>query len=215
MRISPILYGALVLVIFLGAIFGFRLAGIWSVSGKVTSSGEAVQPLSDDTDTIKGWMTLEQITAVYDVSLEDLLTQFNLPEDTPASTAIKDLESEEFSVTGLRDWLQSLKTSTQPTETQVSLPVTPMPGFTATLVPAQLETTPLPSEHIAIDKTVTGKTTFQDLLDWGVPAETIELIIGGELPALDTLIKDYVTQQGIQFSTIKAAIQVEVDKTKG
>ncbi|PWB49555.1 MAG: hypothetical protein C3F13_19355 [Anaerolineales bacterium] len=214
MRIPPILYGALVLVIYLGTVFGFKLAGIWSVSGKVTSGGEAVQPLPNDVDTIKGWMTLEQITAVYDVSLEDLLAHFNLPDDTPASTAIKDLESEEFSVTNLRDWLQSLGISTQPGETQTPLPISPTPAVTSTATPAQFEATPLSTEHITLEKNVTGKTTFQDLLDWGVPEEIIAQIIGGDLPALNTLVKDYVTQQGIQFSTIKTALQAEVEKAK-
>ncbi len=214
MRISPILYGALVLIIYLGTVFGFKFAGIWSISGKVTSAGESVQPLPDDVDTIKGWMTLEQISVVYHVTLEDLLAHFNLPEDTPASTAIKDLESEAFSVTNLRAWLQSLVISTQPGETQTPLPVTPTPAGSSTAAPAQLEATPLPTEHITLEKTVTGKTTFQDLLDWGVPEETIVQIIGGELPALNTLIKDYATQQGIQFSTIKTALQAEVEKTK-
>jgi hypothetical protein len=170
--------------------------------------------LPDDVDTIKGWMTLEQITEVYDVSLEDLLAHFNLPDDTPASTAIKDLESEEFSVTNLRDWLQSLGISTQPAETQPPLPITPTPAVTSTATPAQLEATPLPTEHITLEKTVTGKTTFQDLLDWGVSEEIIAQIIGGDLPALNALVKDYVTQQGIQFSTIKTALQAEVEKTK-
>jgi hypothetical protein len=75
-------------------------------------------------------------------------------------------------------------------------------------------TTPLPTEHIATDKTVTGKTTFQELRDWGVPEEAIRQIIGGDLPALSTVIKDYVTQKGLEFALVKAALQAEVDKTK-
>ena len=62
MRIKPYLFGILVLVIFLGTILAFQAAGIWSISGKTTASGEAVQPSADDVNTIKGWMTLEQIS---------------------------------------------------------------------------------------------------------------------------------------------------------
>jgi hypothetical protein len=39
-------------------------------------------------------------------------------------------------------------------------------------------------------------------------------IIGGELPPLSTVIKDYVTGQGLEFSSVKALLQAEVDKTK-
>jgi hypothetical protein len=34
------------------------------------------------------------------------------------------------------------------------------------------------------------------------------------LPALSTVIKDYATGKGLEFSSMKAALQVEVDKTK-
>ena len=111
MRINPIIYGVLVLTIFFGIILGFQAAGICSISGKVTANGEAVQPSVADVNTIKGWMTLEQIATTFNVPLADLLKQFSLPADTPPTTAIKDLESDTFDTTSLRDWLQSL---TQP-----------------------------------------------------------------------------------------------------
>lgn len=210
MRIPPILFGALVLVIFLGTILGFQAAGIWSTSGKITNTGDAVQPSVDDVNTIKGWMTLEQISTVYSVPLADLLEQFNLLANTPASTAIKDLESEEFSVTNLRTWLQSLA---MPVQQDTTTPA-PQPTSTPAVAPVELEATPLPTKHVVSDKTVTGKTTFQDLLDWGIQEETIRQIIGGDLPTPATVIKDYVTQNGMEFSPIKTALQVEVDKTK-
>jgi hypothetical protein len=93
---------------------------------------------------------------------------------------------------------------------------TPIQQATSTpvVMPTEPVTTPLPTEHIATDKTVTGKTTFQELRDWGVPEEAIRQIIGGDLPALSTVIKDYVTQKGLEFAPVKAALQAEVDKTK-
>lgn len=211
MRINPYLFGILVLVIFLGTIWGFQAAGIWSISGKLTGSGKAVQPAADNVDTIKGWMTLEQIVNTYNVSLADILAQFSLPADTPISTAVKDLESDTFSVTELRAWLQSRMEPTQPT-------TTPIPAQQETHTPAgtpdEPQSTLLPSEHIEPDKKVTGKTTFQEILDWGVPEETMREIIGGELPALSTIVKDYATQTGMAFSEIKDALQAEADKIK-
>jgi len=210
MRIPPILFGILVLAVFLGTILGFQAAGIWSVSGKI-KDGQDVQPSADDVNTIKGWMTLEQISTIYNVPLAELLAQFNLPADTPTSTAIKDLESEEFSVTNLRTWLLTLPENTPPQ-------VTPMPTAQVTtpptVTPTEALATPLPTQHEVPDKKITGKTTFQDLLDWGVPVEVIQRIIGGDLPTPATVIKDYLTQKGIEFSPIKTALQNEVDKIK-
>ncbi len=90
------------------------------------------------------------------------------------------------------------------------------PAAEATAAPQTAESaaTPAPTEHIAPDRTVTGKTTFQDLLDWGVTQETIETILGSQMPGSGTVIKDYLAQQGLEFSTLKTQFQAEVDKTK-
>jgi len=52
MRIPPILFGTLVIAVFLGTILGFQVVGIWSVSGKI-KDGQDVQPAADDVNTIK------------------------------------------------------------------------------------------------------------------------------------------------------------------
>jgi len=211
MRIKPYLFGITVIAIFLGVILAFQTAGVWSVSGKTTGSGEEVQPSAEDVDTIKGWMTLDQISTTYQVPLADILKQFNLPADTAASTAIKDLETDLFSVTELKAWLQS---QIQPAQLDgagtPSQQTTPTPIVT----PAEPTATPLSTEDIAADKTITGKTTFQDLLDWGAPEDAIRQIIGGDLPELSSVIKDYITQKGMEFSPVKAALQAEVEKAK-
>jgi hypothetical protein len=106
MKINPFVYGAIVLVVFLGVIFGFQAAGIWSTSGKVNTSGQAIQPSAADVNSIKGWMTLEQVSTTFNVPVAEIISAFNLPANTPASTALKDLESDTFDITDLRTWLQ-------------------------------------------------------------------------------------------------------------
>jgi hypothetical protein len=107
MKINPFAYGAVVLVVFLGVIFGFQGAGIWSTSGKVDASGNGIQPSAADVDSIKGWMTLEQVSTTFSVPTPEILGAFNLPADTPTSTALKDLESDIFDIPALRTWLQN------------------------------------------------------------------------------------------------------------
>jgi hypothetical protein len=211
MRINPFVYGLLVLVVFLGIILGFQAAGIWSVSGKVTASGEKVEPSAGDVNTIKGWMTLEQISSVYQVPLAEIINQFGLPADISPTTAIKDLENDLFSVTNLRTWLQSR--DNEVTLPQVQSTPTAIPTLQPTATPASLtEATPAPTEHAAPARSVTGKTTFQELLDWGVPKEVIQAIIGSDLPAPATVIKDFVVGKGLTFSSIRTQLQAEVDK---
>jgi len=109
MKINPFIFGVIVLVVFLGVIYGFQQAGVWSTSGKVTSAGERIEPSAADVNTIKGWMTLEQVSTTFGVPVSEILTEFDLPTQTPASTALKDLESDTFDITTLRTWLQERK----------------------------------------------------------------------------------------------------------
>ncbi len=68
------------------------------------------------------------------------------------------------------------------------------------------------AEHDSSERVIKGKTTFQDLLDWGVPQETIEEIIGGSMPNPLTVVKTHCDANGLYFGEIKTAIQVEIDK---
>ena len=99
----------IVVIVFLGIIVGFQQAGMWSTSGKVSASGERVQPSAADVDTIKGWMTLEQVSNTFNIPVTDILSAFDLPADTPPSTALKDLENDSFDIPALRTWLQEHK----------------------------------------------------------------------------------------------------------
>jgi len=49
------------------------------------------------------------------------------------------------------------------------------------------------------------------LLDWGVSQAAIEEIIGGPLPDPAMKVKDYATAQGLDFETLKLALQAAVD----
>jgi hypothetical protein len=221
MRIHPIFYSVAVLTVFFGIILGFQAAGVWSTSGKITAGGDPVQPSAADVNSIKGWMTLEQIATAYNVPLADILSQFELPGDTPPTTAISSLESDLFSVTNLRTWLQnrSQPPEMSPTpEANAGQMAAAAPAESATMTLTTLATSTAviqaPTQKVAPEKTITGKTTFQEVLDWGVPQETIEAVIGGAIPPGSTVIKDYVTSKGLAFTTTKAQLQVEVDKTK-
>lgn len=111
MKINPFVYGVLVLAVFMGVILGFQGAGIWSTSGKTNASGERIQPSAADVNTIKGWMTIGDVSTTFNVPLADIISAFNLPADTSASTALKDLESDTFSIPTLRTWLQERQTN--------------------------------------------------------------------------------------------------------
>jgi hypothetical protein len=100
-----LIYGALILVLFFGVIVGAQAVGFWSVSGKLTSTGEKVQLTDANVDDLKGWMTIGDVATTFQIPLPEILAAFNLPADTPPTTAIKDMETDTFSTTNLRTWL--------------------------------------------------------------------------------------------------------------
>lgn len=78
-----------------------------------------------------------------------------------------------------------------------------------------IEVTPTGEEHETseTDRLIKGKTSFQEVLDWGVPQEVIERILGVGMPNPLTKIKDFCAEKALDFETIKPALQAEVDKT--
>jgi len=90
-----------------------------------------------------------------------------------------------------------------------SAPVTePQSAAEATPIPA--ETSSTTSEEYIIK----GKTTFGELITWGVPQEVIEQIIGAPLPDPAMTVKDFASANGLDFETLKPALQAEADKVK-
>ena len=82
------------------------------------------------------------------------------------------------------------------------------PAVAATTIP---NATPQTSSEQPTDRTVKGSTTFQDLLDWGVSQSEIESILGESMPAAETVIKNYYTDKGLEFSAAKTSFQTAVD----
>lgn len=99
-------------------------------------------------------------------------------------------------------------------DSENSTPVAVQTTATPAAVDAQAAPTPAATVHVQTEKTVSGSTTFQNLLDWGVSQAVIEKVIDGKMPAASTVIKNYVKDKGLEFSTLKTLLQAEVDKTK-
>ena len=65
------------------------------------------------------------------------------------------------------------------------------------------------------DCLIKGKTTFGDILGWGVSQASIETVLGKPIPTdLTILVKDFCTANSLDFEVIKPALQAEVNKIK-
>lgn len=99
------LYGALVVAVFAGVIGASAATGVWQTSGRTTAGGGSVTLTGTSTAEIKGWMTIGSVSESFGIPLDEILAAFALDPATPPETALKDLESDLFSVTALRDWI--------------------------------------------------------------------------------------------------------------
>lgn len=57
---------------------------------------------------------------------------------------------------------------------------------------------------------IKGSTTFGDLLDWGLTAGDIEIVMGGKLPDKSVKVRDYAVDKGVEFSVISSALQAKL-----
>jgi hypothetical protein len=103
-RIPPVAYGVLVIAVFLGVVGLGWAGGVWQTSGGSMGGGRPAL-VGVSAMEVKGWMAIGDVATTFGVPLEDVLAAFALPADTSPTTALKDLESDLFSVPALREWL--------------------------------------------------------------------------------------------------------------
>jgi hypothetical protein len=66
-------------------------------------------------------------------------------------------------------------------------------------------------EEAEDDRTIKGKTTFGELLSWGLSKEAIEEVFGMKIGARGTTMRDYCADKGVEFSEYKVLLQEKVD----
>jgi hypothetical protein len=66
-------------------------------------------------------------------------------------------------------------------------------------------------EHDSTDRVVRGMTTFRDLADWSVDSAALMKLFGGEPGAPEATVRDWCSERGIGFGTVKSRVQALVD----
>jgi hypothetical protein len=125
MRLNPLAYGLLVVVLFTAPIAAAVVAGAWQTTGGSGmgdgrgagagagaeqgqgrgSAGGPLEPGNPDPMDVRGRTAIGDVAAAWGIPLAEIVAAFDLPIDTLGSTLLRDLESETFSVAALRDWL--------------------------------------------------------------------------------------------------------------
>jgi len=67
-------------------------------------------------------------------------------------------------------------------------------------------------EHDPDEVLIKGKTTFREVLDWGLTQEEIEIVLGQAMPSPLVSVKDVCFEKGLEFGTIKTELQTMLDE---
>ena len=72
---------------------------------------------------------------------------------------------------------------------------------------------PAEGEHgSSTERVIRGRTTFGELLQWGLTQAQIEAVLGVEMPSNPAVvIRDYCTEKGLSYGQVKAGLQAELD----
>jgi len=152
-----------------------------------------------------GTASVRLFVAFYNGLPFDLSTDMYLPENAAALLKERTLTPER---------LAYLDSHTVPNPTAESDSPEAAPVSATESAPEVVATPSAATSEASTEKLVKGKTTFREVLDWGVSQETIEQVMGIPMPNALTKIKDYCIEKGLDFETIKSTLQVEVDKVK-
>lgn len=242
MRLTSKSLAVILFVILFGGIAFSSAMGWWITESRkvpVTFSEGEFAGQANPAD-IRGSYTFGEISNSFGVTPDILARAFGIQEGDPGSFEVKSLETlyldSEYEVgtasvrlfvayyTGLPfDTIQQdiylpqsatdiLLTSAQLTPEQIAYleeHTIPAGDVRSTALPVASAVSATGSTY-----TIKGKTTFGELVAWGVPQTAIEKIIGASLPDAAMTLKDYATANGLDFETLKPALQTEVDKLK-
>lgn len=148
-----------------------------------------------------GTASVRLFVALYNGLPIDLSTDMYLPVEAAALLKERNLTPEQSAYLEAHTVPGSAATPAPEADSVPAAESAPAAEPTQSAVPSEAST----------ENMVKGKTTFQEVLDWGVTQEAIEQAMGAPMPNPLTKVKDYCTEQGLDFETIKTTLQAEVN----
>lgn len=192
---------------------------------------------------IRGSYTFGDVANSFGVTPEVLAQAFGIHEDNPAAFSVKELEGlyldtgYEIGTASIRlfvAYYTGLPFDTTDQEIYLPQPAAEILSERGNLTPDQIaylekhtinigelpnaEQSATPATPVSaetdVEHVVKGKTTFGELILWGVPQPAIEELIGGPMPDPAMTLKDYASTNGLDFEVLKPNLQAKVDKVK-
>jgi hypothetical protein len=224
----------------LDLLWGVSLSPRPSIFGKlpIAKSPQSLRKANFPDNQIRGSYSFQEINSAFQIPVADLAAAFGIDASEAESFQVKSLEAiysplsdeKEVGTASVRLFAALYKGLPIALEDDIYLPeaAADILKVKASLTPEQLRfiethTVQMPNlaEELSVAGTdsepstarlITGKTTFQELLSWGLEKEKIERILQENMPDSDMVIKDYAAEKGLEFSVLKGSLQEEADK---
>ena len=240
MKLKSWIVAVIVVAVIFGGIAGSAALNLWrTMSNKMPAriaSGEFAG--QNNPSDIRGSYSLEDVYNAFDVPIEVLAKAFGVAHlENPGGFKCKQLEEmyaglseSEIGTDSVRLFVALYRGLPHTPEDTTALPNPAVFQLKqlGTLTQEQLDllekikvdisevkdqaASTSTEEHAEIeDRTVRGKTTFGELLEWGLKREDIEAVFGLKIGARGTTVRDFCTDNGVEFSEFKTTLQEKVD----
>ena len=239
MKVKTSHIAIIIIIMIFGGIALTSALGLWKTESTKQPARYASGEFAGEYNPadIRGSYTFGEISELFGIPLEDLGKAFAVKDESKYEAfqckglediyAASSAEGKEVGTDSVRIFVSLYK----------SLPITlndatyfPKPAVSILKSKAKLtdeqvtyleshSLTPLDTEPATVNsgtenisRIIKGSTTFKVLLDWGVKKEDIEKIINDKMPDTSRTVKDFATENGVEFSTLKEPLQELVDK---
>ena len=236
MKLTSKIIGPAVIVIIAGGIALSVGLNLWQTESKKVPVKYSVGAFAGEfyPGDIRGSYSFDDIAASFEITADALAKAFGMgATENPGSIKAKDLEAVYGEVDGREIGTDSIRYFVA---LYTGLPYEPnentvLPGPALSVLREKLNEEQLESvkarivsisgittgsvgteEHVEnTDAMVKGKTTFGELLDWGLTDAEIEKAIGMEMGKTGVTVRDHVVAAGVEFSQAKAKLQALLD----
>ncbi|TCO78663.1 4Fe-4S binding protein [Marinisporobacter balticus] len=102
--LTPLIVIIAVIGIYFGGVFAANIMGIYEVLPAPIPVGQIM-----DSEELKGYMALEEVSKYMDISMDELYTKLDLPKNIPHNTKLKEIKNyvEDFEVSVAREILKN------------------------------------------------------------------------------------------------------------
>ncbi len=239
MKVNAITAGLVLPILFIAGIFISSAVGYWKTesSKNPTKFTTGIFEGEADPADIRGSYSFSDLEKAFNIPVDTLAKAFGFSNsENPGEVKLKEFEETygiigdfEIGTSSMKLFVALYKGLPYEPDEDTAIP---QPGWNilnkegatdketletyseriVSLEGLEIFTETVEHSEVSEETTIKGKTLFSDLLDWGLSGEQIEEAMGMVMGAPGDSVRDFCSENGIGFSTVKEPLQELLDK---